>query len=148
VSEPSQPDPRTLYGAAIRAHGASPEGAVLHPGAPFVERLNELCGDRVRTTVKTEGERIVEIACETRGCILCIASGSMMVAAVRGSRVEDALTLAQRLQAVICAKDDGPALPEPLSDLTPARHFTERRRCVTLPWEALDEVLAAAEQSP
>ena len=136
-------DPTSLYAEAIRRHAADPQGAELPSGQPFLELSNPLCGDRVRFVLQREDTHVASVACQVRGCALCLASGSMLVEAVAGQTVAGARELAEQ----VCALTQGAAseeLPSPLHHFAPVVDFPERARCVSLPWEALLQQLDGA----
>lgn len=99
-----------------------------------------LCGDRVRMEVRLDGGRIVALAHETKGCLLCRAAAAAIgrravgldaarVAALRGEVAE---LFAGQASAV-------PSWPE-LQCFEPVRAHRSRHGCVLLPFD----VLAAA----
>lgn len=141
MSHPAPP-----YPEAILAHAKRPIGRDLLPdGANRVaERDNPLCGDRVRIGLVLDEGRIAELGFQARGCALCIASASMLVAALRGKPVTEARALSERYLALVAASTA--PWPEELGELTAfaaVARFPARRDCVCLSWHALRDALGA-----
>jgi len=80
-----------LYPAAILDHYRNPRnrGRLENPDAS-AERDNPLCGDVIRIDVQIAGDdRVADVRFSGRGCVLSLASASMLTEAVRGERVAD-----------------------------------------------------------
>jgi nitrogen fixation NifU-like protein len=134
-------DPDDLYGASVLEHGKRPRNTVTpEPCTHSAERSNVLCGDRVRLSLRVAGDRVVELGHDARGCLLCVASASMLTEAVCDRSVAEARSLADRFLRLLAAPgDDATQLTAlgPLSAFAPVARDAMRRRCVALPWDAL-----------
>lgn len=135
-----------LYQQAIKAlalagHGG---GRLDHPDG--TARLdNSLCGDRVTMEVRVEAGRLVGLAHQTRGCLLCSASASLIGLRAVGLRSKDLVDLAEAVEAFLDADGDlPPDLPE-MDSFRPARAYPSRHGCVLLPWWALAAALAKSK---
>jgi nitrogen fixation NifU-like protein len=110
-------------------------------------RDNPLCGDQVLVEVRLSGGRIAELAHRTRGCVLCEAAASLLGGAAPGrTRAEVALARA-RLLAMLSAGEAPPG--DAFADLAiflPVRDVRSRHECVLLPFDALLDALARAEE--
>lgn len=125
-----------LYHAQIVEHDRSPRNAGPLDGATHAVTIdNPLCGDVVTVRAIVDGERLVDVRFEARGCALCRAAASMMTVAVHGSSVADARALAARFEAFVGGGDDH-ALGE-LVAFRGVRQIRSRRTCATLPFRAL-----------
>jgi nitrogen fixation NifU-like protein len=136
-----------LYQQAILQHDREPRHAA-RLGAPThaADANNPLCGDRVSITLRVEGERLLEVGCEVKGCAICRASGSMLAEAVLGAELGEVRSLCRRFLEALAAAPAGADVDTdanwgPLSALLEARRFPNRRRCATLSWEALERAL-------
>jgi len=133
-------DRPTLYSPALLGHARSPQHAGVLADASEVHRVdNPLCGDRVTLHLKVRAGRIVDVSHQTRGCALCLASASVMTAAVLHQSIEAvrarARTVVDGLQrapgAMLDLGDPALALFGALGDAP------GRVGCVALPWQAL-----------
>lgn len=133
---------RDLYQAAIMDHARAPRRAVLPAAADASARLhNPLCGDRVDVGVRRDGDTIAEIGVVIRGCALCIAAGSMMAERLAGAPVADVALLRAAIDELI--ESDPPSIE--LGELETFKVIgwdSPRRRCVTLPFEAMVEAVS------
>ncbi len=145
------PEVRELYQKLILEHHARPR----HLG-PLPDRTHEatarnpLCGDRVTLRLRLEGDRIAAARFEGDGCALSRASASLLTLAITGRTRAEAEALAAELDRLLTRGPDHAsadrALLGDLVALEGVRDVPARRRCVTLPWEALRAALA--EQIP
>lgn len=104
---------------------------------------NPLCGDEVTVSAIVEKERVLACHFEGRGCALCRASASLLTEAVRGKELSQVKRLAEELFAFLHSSKE----VEPDSQtihrlgdmvaLSGVREHISRRRCATLPWEAM-----------
>jgi len=131
-----------LYRDRVIDHGRSPRHAgVLADASHRATAHNALCGDRVAMTLRLDGEgRIGALRHQSEGCLLCLASASLMAGDVPGL---DAAGVADRLRALRAAitQGDGADLGE-LGALAGVAAHPARHRCVLLPWECLQQALA------
>lgn len=134
-----------LYQQAIKqlaqaAHGA---GRLPHPTASI--RLdNALCGDRITLDVRLDSGVMTDIAHETKGCLLCRASASLLAREAPGKTVAD---LARALVALDMLLKDGatPSQPWPeLSVFAPVSAHKSRHGCVLLPFRAMRQAIDGA----
>jgi nitrogen fixation protein NifU and related proteins len=137
------------YRERILAHGKAPHNrGPLDPCDAEATLHNPLCGDRVTLRLRFDGDRIGEARFEARGCAIAIASASMLTGAIHGLAVVDAEALAARLVAAV-ERGGGDGFGEDLLALAELHSLRARRRCATLPWEALREALVSARsESP
>ena len=142
----------SLYQGIILEHNARPRNCgPLTPCTHQALAQNPLCGDTVTLRLRLDAGAIVAAAFEGDGCALCRASASLLTLAVTGCTPTEATALADALDALVSpASDPRPEAEESrLGDLVALRGVRDvpaRRRCATLPWEALRAALAASLQ--
>ena len=145
---------RDLYQEVILDHNRRPRnwGAVDAPDRK-ADGYNPLCGDKLKLTLKMDGDRIADVKFEGSGCAISKASASMMTDLVKGKTVAEAEELVDKLQAMVTAPLDAPeediALGK-LAVLSGVREFPARVKCATLAWHTLraaleGEVIASTE---
>jgi nitrogen fixation NifU-like protein len=114
------------YGSVIAEHFRRPRNQGALPDATgSAEVVNPLCGDRIRVAVLVAEDKIAEARFVANACAICVASASLLTDRLRGMSRDEAaqLTDEQALGLV------GTAVP------------SARRRCATLPLEALRRAL-------
>ncbi len=140
------PSLRDLYQRTILEHHARP-----HNRGPLPARTHEatvhnpLCGDHVTLRLVLDGGRIVEARFEGEGCALSRASASLLTVAVKERGTEEAEALAVELEKLLArGPEHDLADRDRLGDLVAlegVRDVPARRRCATLPFEALRAAL-------
>ncbi len=105
-------------------------------------RDNPLCGDRVSIDVSLDGQgRIVELAHQVRGCLLCQASASALASVAVGRDAAGVAAVRQEAERAL-GRVDGIAA-EPFTAFEPLKAHKSRQDCVLLPFEALKAALAS-----
>ena len=106
---------------------------------------NPFCGDRIDLQVKLEEGRVVALAQDVRGCMLCQASANVLAGAAIGASREEIELVSTELTTML-KSDDKAAWPsadwEPLTLFEPVAKHKSRHGCVTLPFKALLEAFA------
>ena len=79
-----------LYSERLLAHFQSPRNAGELPGASItVDAENPACGDRLRLSVRLDGERIAEARFLAKGCTASIAAGSALTVWLTGKSLAE-----------------------------------------------------------
>ncbi len=83
-----------MYSATVLDHFEHPRntGEIADADA-MADIENPACGDMLRLTLKLEGERIVEIRFQAKGCVPSIACASALTELVRGKNIMEAQSL-------------------------------------------------------
>jgi nitrogen fixation NifU-like protein len=131
-----------LYRDRVLDHGRAPRHAgTLAMPSHRAAAHNALCGDRVEVQLQLAPDgAIAEIAHQSEGCLLCLASASLMACDVAGRDASDVAARLQALRAGIL-RGDGDGLDD-LGALAGVVAHPARHRCVLLPWECLQQALA------
>jgi nitrogen fixation NifU-like protein len=147
-----------LYREIILDHYRSPRnrGELPIPPAHKVEGFNPLCGDEVILYLDVEDGTVADVKIGGQGCSISQASTSMMSAAVKGKRVEEARKLISAFKALMSihesklegesdgadlqAEMDGVQLGD-LEALQGVVKFPVRIKCATLAWNTLQQGL-------
>lgn len=130
-----------LYGDALKALAAESrgQGRLDHPDASATVD-NPLCGDRVTLDVALDGERVVAVGHEVKGCLLCEAAAAVVTAEACGHSRSEIADWPQRVKTFLKSGDAAAPLAG-LEPFAPVRRFRSRHRCVTLAFEALAKAL-------
>lgn len=137
---------RELYQQTILDHHAHPRNTGPLPGCTHeATAYNPLCGDNVTVRIRLDEGRIVEARFEGDGCALSRASASLLTLAVAGRAPEEAVAIAAELDKLVSrGAEHESANRELLGELVSlegVREVPARKRCATLPWEALRAAL-------
>ncbi len=121
-----------MYSAIILEHFRHPRNRGELPGADLSgEAHNPLCGDRLRLALRLENGVIREARFHADACAICTAAASLLTERISGLAPAAAADLAEA--ELINALD---------AEIRP-----ERRRCATLPLEALRAAVEAGGTS-
>ena len=136
-----------LYQEVILDHNKNPRNhGRLDDADHSAEGNNPLCGDQLKLTVKTDGDRIVAIRFEGSGCAISTASASLMTEIVTGKTREEVGFLYDSFHELLTgdpsvAGQAGPELGK-LAVFSGVREFPVRVKCATLAWHTLQAALA------
>ena len=141
-------DTDSLYQARILDHFRNPRnqrapGPEDHP----VDGFNPACGDKILLGGTREGDTVREIHYQAHGCALSVASASMLSEACAGLSAGEIKSLQVRVVAMLTSPDATEELSGDLRSLISLRRFPMRHKCALLPWRAVLDWLALAEQS-
>ena len=84
----------TLYREHVLDHYRNPRNQGTLDDAQVSSELdNPVCGDRIRLDVRLEDGRVSEARFSGRGCVISLASASMLTEEVQGKTVEELAAL-------------------------------------------------------
>jgi nitrogen fixation protein NifU and related proteins len=128
---------KELLRLAADAHGA---GRLKKPHITG-HAHNPACGDKVTVDLELADGRIVQIAHDTKACVLAQASASILGRDLKGKNRSEVERLRDAIFTMLAAR--GPVPPPPFhafATFDGTIEFPSRHRCVLLP---VDAVLAA-----
>ncbi|MBM4117321.1 SUF system NifU family Fe-S cluster assembly protein [bacterium] len=149
-------DLRDLYQELILDHGRNPrnrrriEGcAEAHSGCRRAKGHNPLCGDQLTLYLKTDSERVVDVAFEGAGCAIFTASSSLLTDALRGKGLAEARDLLRDFLAMITDENAAadPARLGKLAVFAGVRGYPVRVKCAALAWRTLEAALDGAAEA-
>lgn len=133
-----------LYQEVILDHYRHPRHfAEVSEAEALVDEENPLCGDHIRLVARLEAGRLQDVRVSCQGCAICTASASMMAEVVSGQWVEDVQRQAKKFLVIL--RGEQTAQAEELGDLLAlggVSRFPMRVKCATMPWHALQALLA------
>jgi nitrogen fixation NifU-like protein len=146
-------DTLRLYQDVILRHSRAP----LHAQRP--DRIdgsgigdNPLCGDHVEVFVARNADgTLAQIGFEARGCAISVASADLMAELLHGAAPDQIARIENAFRRMIETgpdADDGAPELETLRPLSGVHDYPSRRRCATLPWQALLQAIASAPPNP
>lgn len=134
-----------LYREVLLGHYRAPRNRGRLDAPSFTASdENPLCGDEVSVFGRVEGDAIAELRFEARGCVICVASASLMTEAVRAKSLDEARTLAEAVGRMAEGKE---VVEGDLAALSGVKDYPGRTRCATLPWTTLAMGIASYRES-
>ncbi len=138
-------DLRDLYQEVVIDHSMRPRNYRKIEGATSTaEGFNRSCGDQLTLYLKLADGVIEDIAFQGSGCAISKASASLMTAALKGKRQEEALSLFQRVHILLTEGPSGGVNAEDVGKLVALSgvwEFPLRVKCATLAWHTLRSAL-------
>ena len=116
-----------------------------------VEGYNPLCGDRIVLKIKISGasspiKKLENISVNTKGCAICMASGSIMAEELEEKEIEFIKGYIEGFKQML--KGGGKILSEigDVEILEGIKDFPARIKCALLPWTSLEEGISNFEK--
>jgi len=127
-----------LYQKEILRLAGEARGAGRLAGATITLTVkNPLCGDQIRLDVLFNDKKVADLAHETRACVLCQASASL-IATLAPGQSEANIRQARDMVAAMLAGDTHELSGwKEYAVFTPVIDHPGRHKCVTLPLDAL-----------
>lgn len=138
----------SLYRDTVLDHFRSPRGRKPLDRADLTRMgHNPVCGDRLTMSIKVEGDKIADVAVETKGCAISVASASMMAELLPGLTKDQARHLAETFRGMM----HGQPTPKDidigdLDALEGVRNFPVRVKCALLGWMTLLDALSGTAE--
>ena len=136
---------RDLYQEVVIDHSKQPRNFRKVEGATrTAEGFNPLCGEQLTLYVKLAHGVIEDIGFQGTGCAISKASASLMTAALKGKKQDEALALFKRVHVLLTDGPNGEVEPEEvgkLAALSGVWEFPMRVKCATLAWHTLRSAL-------
>ncbi len=136
-----------LYQKAIlkQAAAATANGKMDHADYKLTVH-NPLCGDRITVYLKLNQDKISDFSHETKACVLCQASASILGECSVGETKESLQVIYDELQQSLAHKNlDNKKWPkekwQSLNIFQPVSDHKNRFTCVTLPYESILKAL-------
>lgn len=159
-----------MFQATLLEHARHPRCTqrLLQP-THQLHAVNSLCGDELWIDLHIDQQQaVIRGAFASKGCALCRASASILLATIDGMPLRDASVLIQELlaffnvQSSTAAIAEAPALLNPPADLEVCdgyshwpgdvrslldlKAYPARARCVTLAWECVQGAITASKK--
>ena len=101
-----------LYQEIILSHNKRPRNdGVLDPCTGQAEGYNPLCGDKLTVYVRKPNGNVEAVTCDTEGCAISRASGSIMTTMVEGKSVEEVDAMIAKVKELLTGDDEPEAEP-------------------------------------
>ncbi len=145
-------DLRDLYQSLILDHGQNPRNKRrmdCHEDGQCrcTDGYNPLCGDKLTLFVKAENGKLEDLSFDGEGCAIFTASSSMLIEVLKGREIEEIRQIQSNYFQML-TEGEAEVDPEGLGKLAVfggVKEFPARVKCATLPWRALEAILAAVD---
>ena len=140
-----------LYQEIILSHNKRPRNSdPLDPSTGQADGNNPLCGDKLTVHVRNTQSLLEAVSCDTDGCAISRASGSIMTTMVEGKLITEVEKLIEKTNLLLTGEDE----PEvdlvqhgDMAALIGVRKFPARIKCATLAWHALEAALRGNDEA-
>jgi len=128
-----------LYKEFIMDHGRTPKNFnVIKNATHTYEGFNHFCGDKIKIYTIIRNGIITKLSFQGKGCIVSIASASIMTELLKGKSIIYALNLFQLfINFITNKKKSNNKIPNKLSIFKNLRKFPIRIKCATLAWHTV-----------
>ena len=97
---------------------------------------NPICGDVINVTLDfNDNNEIINYGHEVNGCVLCEASAGLLSNYILGKSIYENTSIDKEINKWLKNENDNLYIKN-LDAFTPVKDFTNRFKCVTLPFEA------------
>lgn len=137
-----------IYREVVLDHHRNPRGKhKIDRVDAQAQGVNPSCGDELSLTLQLEGEEIVDIGVESRGCAVSVAAGSMLAELLRGRSTSEARQLIAAFKQLMHGEDppSGVDLGD-MAALEGVKQFPMRIKCALLPHVTFLDALAGYEE--
>ncbi|HIF50404.1 MAG TPA: SUF system NifU family Fe-S cluster assembly protein [Thiotrichaceae bacterium] len=136
-------DIKDLYQEVIVDHNRSPRNfGKLEDADRTLEGYNPLCGDKLTLYIKTDGDKINDIAFDGSGCAISVASASLMTDAMKGKTLQEAESLFNHFHSLVTTDDDVDMEQlGKLAALAGVKAYPARVKCASLCWHTMHSVI-------
>lgn len=126
----------SIYPDTLREHYENPRNYRMPGGeTSHASAVNPVCGDEITVYLKSNKEKVCEVAFQGHLCAISLASASLMSEAVENRTFREIAVISRDFESMMRGSDSV-ALGD-LDALRSIRTYRVRIRCALLPWEAL-----------
>ncbi len=106
-----------------------------------IDLVNRSCGDVAHLEIRLVKDRLEAISCRVNGCLISVASGSLMCERVINLRKDQIRLLIDRITSIIGNHSDEEITDPELQAIVGVRKYPNRQKCAILPWQALEQLI-------
>lgn len=136
---------QNVYSETLISHFKHPRNkGRLSLETVFETGYNPICGDIIYLSILLSEHDIIEdIMFDGKGCMICLASASILTTQVKGKPLNDVLNLIHEVENMFKKNqnDLDIRLHHDIKALSSIRQFPTRSQCVTLAWKTIEKPL-------
>lgn len=106
---------------------------------------NHTCGDEITLFFTIHYGNIGSASFTGKGCMICLASASMLTDAIEGQTVDEARQTIRYLDALLDGRTEPTENDPDYAALTSIRDFPTRMKCAKLAWDTAEKILGGTE---
>lgn len=133
-----------LYRQVIMDNYKNPKNKGLIQTDDYINEhfKNPSCGDDIYVSLKLDGDKIVDVRHDGKGCSICCSSASVVTELLKGKTKEEALRLIDSFYEMVKGNEieNEEELDEALAYKSVSA-FPARIKCATLSWKAIEKAL-------
>lgn len=133
-------DLNKLYSPVIKAHQAHPYHFQKMKDVVNVKAYNPICGDKFEFYPEIDENKIISFHFHGYGCAVSMAAGSVLVKALEGRSIPDAITLCNAYLDLLHDKE-ADNLPPDFYSFKGVRDFPARFDCASIACVAIKNYL-------
>ena len=139
-----------LYRDTVLDHFRSPRGQKALDRIDLKrDGYNPVCGDRITMSVKLSDNAVEDVSVNCKGCVISVASASMLAELLPGKSRDEVLRLAEAFKQMMHGHPPPPGLDlGDLDALEGVKNFPVRVKCALLAWMTLIDALQESEKDP
>ncbi len=131
-----------LYREIILDHYRHPRNrGLLEAPDVTAEGVNPVCGDKIKLTLRYDGDRIEEVGFRGSGCAISQSSASLMSESIKRRTTAEAERMKREFEAMMTAGAEPAAELGDLEALQGVAKFHARVKCALLAWKVLEQAL-------
>ena len=131
-----------LYQEVILDHGKNPRNFYkMTTFTNYAKGYNPFCGDQIEIFLQVRAELVEKISFQGNGCIICLASASLLTESVCNRTTYGCDELIVLVQNMLVKRQLDENKLGKLVSLKNIIKFPARVKCATLAWHALDNAL-------
>ena len=136
---------KEIYSDIVVRHAKDPSVRGEIEGAVFAQDRNESCGDEVKLFLKLENGTVKDASFVGDGCIVSMASASMLVKSIRGKKLEDVKRMIENVEKMMKGEDYDEEVLGDLVVFSGISGIPARSKCFYLAWSVLKDMLQSAQ---
>ncbi|MEX0686218.1 MAG: SUF system NifU family Fe-S cluster assembly protein [Balneolales bacterium] len=129
----------------VRHYKAPLNKGRLSDETAYETAYNPKCGDVIHLSIRIDSNGLIKkVMFDGHGCMICLASASILTDKVNNLSTGDAHHLINTVEKLLKLNKDEidlESLPDDIQALSSVRSFPTRTQCVTLAWHALRQAL-------
>ena len=136
---------KEIYSDLVVRYAKDPSVRKELEDALSAQDKNESCGDEVKLFLKVEDNVVKDASFVGEGCIVSMASASMLVKLIKGKNVEDVEKILENVENMMKGEEYDEEILGDLVIFSGISGIPARSKCFYLAWSVLKDMLKSAQ---